>query len=84
MPKSIKNQSKNEIRQVRRPGIDFHVKLVDSGAQKGSQNLLNNYSKMCLEMDTALRRLQRLLEAARSWNNRFLAGFREAKGGVTQ
>ena len=80
-PNSIKNQFKNEVRQGRRPGIDFHAKLVDFGAQKGSQNLVNNYSKMCLEMDTAPRRLQKLLEAARSSKYRFLVGFREARRG---
>ena len=80
-PKSIKNRSQNEVGQGRRPGIDFHAKLVDFGGQKGSQNLLNNYSKMCLEMDTAPRRLQKLLEAARSSNNRFPVGFSEARRG---
>ena len=49
-----------------------------------SPKSVKKLSKMCLEMDTAPRRLQKLLEAARSSNNRFPVGFSEAREGRSQ
>ena len=45
MPKSITIRSKNEVRQGRRLGIDFHAMLVNFGFQNGVQHLFKNYLK---------------------------------------
>ena len=51
-PKSIENQSKNEVGQKWRPGVDVHAMWVDLGPQKGTQNLITNHQKTNLKKGT--------------------------------